>query len=250
MSYRSGCALGRLDRFFGLDPDAGDIYVLRLQVRGVLMDKLAVPLRFAKAAGRAFGAGLVLGIGKMDYDVRGVLVSGAAESWQLDIICTWAGTWTPWTQTFKNGRAMAEELTADAELRSYHSGLSVESGEWLELAGDEAAGEVAYWRASPLLWDHALGPAGSTTLAFDNQQGVWLGTAERRQRQWTPPGVPPVGPGPGGPGSSSLPPGGTEGDKPKPAWLDNPDNQFLLLLGSVAAFGLLIWQRTRKKRKT
>jgi hypothetical protein len=189
-------SLGELEDYLGLDPSDDEVYVLRVVVRKVTFGQLSQPLEWVAALGRVFGSGKAWGLGVLPYDIRGIVFEERpGGGLQLDFIVTFSGSWTERT-IFKKEWTIRDELGADARLISLWPELQVEVVDWFYLAGQETREEVIYWLAQPLLWNHRLGASGATTQAFKDMQNVWVGTAEKRQRRWSAPAVPPIEPPP------------------------------------------------------
>jgi hypothetical protein len=187
-------SLGELEDYLGLDPSDDEVYVLRAVVRKVTFEKLSQPLEWVAALGRVFGSGKAWGLGVLPYDIRGVVFEELPGGGiQLDFIVTFSGSWSERT-VFKKEWTIRDELAADAKLTSLWPELLVGDVAWFYLAGQSTRVEVSYWLVQPLLWDHRIGASGSTTQAWKDMQNVWIGTAEKRQRRWTPPVVPPITP--------------------------------------------------------
>lgn len=190
-----------LEKFYGMSQALDEVYVLRLPVQGAPITKVTQVLAFAKALGKEFAAGLIAGFGRMDYDVRGVLVSGEGSTWTLDIVCTFNGETGPFTlNTFRLAPDLAAKLMVNAGLRQQFPTLAIVGADWFYMDGDDMAGEIAYWLSAPIIFDHALKEAGSTTQSFDDGKGIWYGENGVRQREWTLGQPPPIGPGLPGPG--------------------------------------------------
>ncbi len=220
-------ALGRLDSYLGLDPRESEVYVLRLGANGIPITKLSDALAVVKAVGMSFKRGSMFR--DMDYDVRGIVLQGwSPDSWMLDVICTYVNRPSILGPYLKSADDIREELNGDSELKAWFPQLNVQTAGWYYLAGDEVKGEVAYWLSAPVLWDQTV-RGGQTTLAFDQQQGVWYGTADKRQRQWSPPYVPPFDGGGGQQPASSS-------------------NWWWLGLGALAVAGIAVYGSRRKKR--
>jgi hypothetical protein len=214
-------SFGELKDYDGQSASDSSVYVLRLLVGGVGFDRLSQPLEWVAAVGRTFGSGKLWGYGVIPYDIRGILIDDqGGGKLHLDVIVTFSGGWLS-EEVFKKAGAIIEELSADERLLSLfpqmqiigppsfyepHTGHSA----WFELVGEDVKKETDFWRRQPLLWDHRIGDHGGTTDAWKDQHGVWIGTAEKRQRMWEPPAIPPLDvppqtpPEPNGPGKIEL----------------------------------------------
>lgn len=207
---------GELEDYDGTGPSDSAVYVLRLLLTGVGFDRLSSPLEWVAAVGRSFGSGKLWGYGTIPYDIRGVVIDdqGRGEL-TLDVIVTFSGGWFT-EEVFKKAGAIVEELSKDERLLSLfpnmwivgapnfyepHEGHSA----WFELVGEDVKKETEFWSRQPLLWDHRIGDRGGTTEAWKRQQGVWIGTAEKRQRVWEPPAIPPLDVPPALPGEPGEP---------------------------------------------
>ena len=197
MGYIMGASLSGLEHYLGLDPEDDEIYVLRLWLDGFPAEKsIRYPLDLVKAIGEAFQrwGGLSR---HMFYNIRGVVLSqnpAVPGRYVADVICVWDGS--PWYVPGKKaelmlGHEVADYLNQAEGIGRYVPGAVVNKGGWYYLTGDETKPEVSYWLSAPNLWDQ---DSEQTTLAWQQGQGVWFGTAEERQRQFKPPYVPPIPP--------------------------------------------------------
>jgi hypothetical protein len=119
---------------------------------------------------------------------------------QMDFIVTYSGDWLE-ESVFKKEWTIRDELNFDAKLRKLWPKMTVGGAEWKYLTGPEASDQISFWLRQPLLYDHRIGERGGLTEAYDRMQNVWIGHAEERKRQWSPPEVPsPTKPPPTEPG--------------------------------------------------
>lgn len=230
MSYQH---LSGLETYLGMSQNRDEVYVLRLRVTGAPITTVGQALKFAAATGRAFAGGYLAGIGTMPYDVRGILLSGQGADWVVDVVCTFAGETGPFTPNyFRSAQDLSAAIMVDAGLRQEFPSLAIDvpGAAWFYMDGDDMAGEIAYWLSAPMVYDHTLKGSGSTTQAYDNGQGVWIGQDGRRTTEWKAAAPPPIGP--------YVPPADKE---------EGGSSTIIWVALGAAAVGYLVWRDLAKR---
>ena len=182
-----------------------DVFVLRLGLTGLPLRDARDVLPLLRAAGR--GQNLHL-------DVRGAAVwqdpGAAPDVWHADLVFTTAMALLPFAPLMPgfvdDGLDMAKKIQADPGMAGSFPGWKVVSQLFGQLT--LPADAIDHWRSQPILWDHALGPAGqggpSDTFAKPADFSIVRGKADDGARAvpWKIAQPPLTPPGPSG--SSTL----------------------------------------------
>lgn len=229
MAFQS---VGDVSTWWGLYQSPSDVYLYRFLASGIREEggRPKNPLDlldFVSAVGRAQSRNL---------DVRAVTAwkpDGSPNGqFMIDVVCTsvYALPTTTW-----NEPDLLQVIKNDAAVVAHFPELAVSGGGWYQIASPQNT--IEFWRARPVLWDHALttklGGHGGATSAFGTppDHSVAWGRADDQVtsiRSLVPPRAPtfPPGPTPGGPA-------GPLGKESGMSWAE-------LLIGA-SIVGMIVW---------